>query len=84
MKCSDCDEEIVGSVILVRDADPIAEEPMEWGVLTTHLSTEGVFVMFHPNCFKVFQDEVLRQERSGAFIILIGKVDDVKEGLSIP
>lgn len=83
MTCSKCDEEILGSACLVADAGD-EEEPMEWGDLHTHISTEGLFVMLHPNCFKDFIDEVLRQERGAVILVSAGKVEDIKAALMIP
>jgi hypothetical protein len=79
LNCSSCGKEILGSVAVVADAG----EPkgMEWGNLFIYPSTEGGFALLHPNCFKKFQDEVLRQERGVVLSVALGKIEDIREAL---
>jgi hypothetical protein len=80
--CSDCGEEVLGSVCVVADAgDP--DEPQAWGELFIYPSTVGGFALLHPNCFKKFQDELLRQERGAVLNIAFGKVDDIREAMKL-
>jgi hypothetical protein len=80
LMCSDCLDEILGSVCVVADAGE-KDEGMEWGMLHIYPSTQGGFALLHPNCFKVFQDELLRQERGAVINVALGKVDDIREAL---
>jgi hypothetical protein len=80
LKCSDCGEEILGSVCVAADAGE-EDEGMEWGELFIYPSTAGGFALLHPNCFKKFQDEVLRQERGVVLNVAFGKVEDIREAL---
>jgi len=82
--CSDpeCGNEIAGSVCMVADAgDP--DDPQEWGGFGMYESTAGPFALLHPNCFKVFQDELLRQERGAVINVAIGKVEWVREAMQL-
>jgi hypothetical protein len=80
LNCSDCNEEILGSVCVVADAGEESES-MEWGDLFIYPSTAGGFALLHPNCFKKFQDELLRQERGAVINVALGKVEDIREAL---
>lgn len=82
LMCSSCTKEILGSVAIVADAGE--DEAMEWGGLTLYPSSTGNgFALLHPNCFKRFQDEVLRQERGVVLSVGLMKVDDAREALQI-
>lgn len=82
LACSDCGKEILGSGCIVADAgDP--KDPQEWGELFIYPSTEGGFALLHPNCFKKFQDECLRQERGAVINVALGKVEWIREALEI-
>jgi hypothetical protein len=84
-----CANEIMGSVCVVADAGNEDEEPMEWGDLNMYSSSDGKnvkldgFALLHPNCFKDFQDEVLRQERGLVITVGFMKVDDAREALQL-
>jgi hypothetical protein len=84
IRCSDCGEEILGSGVVVKEAEPDASDPMMWGNLSMYEATEGSLALFHPNCFKVFQDELLRQERAAVLLVGFDKVEDIREALGIP
>lgn len=80
LTCSKCGAEILGSVCVVADAGDPAE-PMEWGGLFMYPSTTGEFALLHPNCFKEFQDEVLRQERGVVINVALGNIKDIREAM---
>lgn len=83
LTCSDCGEEILGSVAVVADAGENGEG-MEWGSLKLYPSSTGYgFALLHPNCFKKFQDEVLRQERGVVLSVGLMTVEDAREALGI-
>lgn len=81
--CSDpeCGEEIVGSIAIVADAGE--EDGMAWGSMFLYPSSEGEFAMLHPNCFKSFQDELLRQERGAVINVALGSAKDIREAMQI-
>jgi hypothetical protein len=87
--CSKCAEEILGSVAIVADAGDEGEGLMEWGDLTMYPSSNGEqvrldgFALLHPNCFKLFQDEVLRQERGVVLNVGLMKIEDAREALDL-
>jgi hypothetical protein len=83
--CSDpeCGDEILGSICVVADAGE-DDEGMAWGSMMLYPSTTGPgFLLLHPNCFKGFQDELLRQERGAVIHVALGKVEDVREALQL-
>jgi hypothetical protein len=82
LDCSACGKEILGSVAIVADAGE--DDDMEWGDINLYPSSTGNgFALLHPNCFKKFQDEVLRQERGVVLSVGLMKVDDAREALQI-
>jgi hypothetical protein len=82
--CSDCGKEILGSVAIVADAGVEDEGGMEWGDIQLYPSSTGKgFALLHPNCFKRFQDEVLRQERGVVLSVGLMTVEDAREALEI-
>jgi hypothetical protein len=86
--CSSCGEEILGSVAIVADAGE-DEEGMEWGELNMYPSSNGEsvrldgFALLHPNCFKKFLDEILRQERGVVLQVGLMTVEDAREALDL-
>jgi hypothetical protein len=84
LMCSDCGKEILGSVAIVADAGVEGESDMEWGDIQLYPSSTGRgFALLHPNCFKKFQDEVLRQERGVVLSVGLMRVEDAREALAI-
>jgi len=84
MTCSSCGDPILGSIIVTKEADPESTDDMRWGPLSMYEGSEGPFALLHPNCFKKFQDELLRQESAAMLLVGLGKVEDIREALQIP
>jgi len=83
--CSDpsCASGIAGTVAIISEPEEFRdeEEHMKWGNYFVYTTEKKTMLMLHPNCFKVFQDELLRQEQAAVLLVALGPVQDVRMAL---